>query len=104
MPIVIGIFFLLPLGIGLVLEYLSCRIPRRKFWRALPPVGAAVFVLAVGIGRWNIWTSEEVSPITQLILFPGLPGIALLFGCYLGWRLWKWVWSPKNLGRPEKKR
>ena len=83
MPIVIGIFCLLPLGIGLVLEYLCCRIPKRRIWRALPPALAVLFVLIVGVGRWNMWTSEEVSPVTQLILFPGLPGIFLLIGCYL---------------------
>lgn len=36
MPIVIGMFFLLPLLLGLVLEYLCCRLPRRRIWRALP--------------------------------------------------------------------
>ena len=38
MPIVIGMFFLVPLLLGLVLEYLCCRLPRRRIWRALPPV------------------------------------------------------------------
>lgn len=33
MPIVIGMFFLLPLLLGLVLEYLCCRLPRRRIWR-----------------------------------------------------------------------
>ena len=36
MPIVIGMFFLVPLLLGLVLEYLCCRLPRRRIWRALP--------------------------------------------------------------------
>ena len=96
----VGIFCLLPLGIGLVLEYLCCRIPKRRIWRALPPVLSVLFVVIVGVGRWNMWTSEEVSPVTQLILFPGLPGIFLLIGCYLGWRLWKWFWRPKVIDRP----
>ncbi len=100
MPIVIGIFCLLPLGIGLVLEYLCCRIPKRRIWRALPPALSVLFVVIVGVGRWNMWTSEEVSPITQLILFPGLPGIFLLIGCYLGWRLWKWFWRPRVIKGP----
>ena len=100
MPIVIGIFCLLPLGIGLVLEYLCCRIPKRRIWRALPPALSVLFVVIVGVGRWNMWTSEEVSPVTQLILFPGLPGIFLLIGCYLGWRGWKWFWRPKVIDRP----
>ena len=54
MPIVIGIFCLLPLGIGLVLEYLCCRIPKRRIWRALPPVLSVLFVVIVGVGRWNM--------------------------------------------------
>ena len=100
MPIIIGLFCLLPLGIGLVLEYLCCRLPRRKVWRALPPVLGLLFVAVVGVGRWNIWTSEEVSPVTQLILFPGLPGLCLLIGCYLGWRLWKRIWCPRVIDKP----
>ena len=63
-----------------------------------PAPGA--FVGIVGVGRWNMWTSEEVSPVTQLILFPGLPGIFLLVGCYLGWRLWKWFWRPRVIKGP----
>ena len=47
MPIIIGLFCLLPLGIGLVLEYLCCRLPRRKVWRALPPVLGLLFVAVV---------------------------------------------------------
>ena len=100
MPIVIGIFCLFPLGLGLALEYLCCRFPRRRIWRALPPALGVVFVLAVGVGRWNIWTSEEVSPVTQLILFPGLPGMCLFVGCYLGWRVWKKIWGPRVIDGP----
>ena len=77
-----------------------CRLPRRKVWRALPPVLGLLFVAVVGVGRWNIWTSEKVSPVTQLILFPGLPGLCLLIGCYLGWRLWKRIWRPRVIDKP----
>ena len=45
MPIVIGIFFLLPLFFGALVEYLCCRLPRRRFWRFLPPVIAVVFLI-----------------------------------------------------------
>ena len=95
MPIVIGIFCLLPLGIGLVLEYLCCRLPRRKLWRVLPPVLAAVFTVLAAAGRLSLWESEEVSPITQLLIFPGVPGVCALLGCYLGWRLWRRIWRPR---------
>ena len=49
MPIVIGIFGLIPLLLGLVLEYLCCRIPKRRIWRALPPALSVLFVVIVGV-------------------------------------------------------
>ena len=100
MPIVIGMFFLLPLLLGLVLEYLCCRLPRRRIWRALPPVLGVVLTVLVGGGRWNLWESETVSPVTQLLIFPGVPGTALLLGCWLGWRLWRRIWRPRVLDGP----
>ena len=95
MPIVIGIFGLIPLGIGFVLEYLCCRIPKRKIWRALPPALGVLFIAVVTAGRLNLWESEDVSPLTQLLIFPGIPGVCALFGCYLGWRLWRRIWTPR---------
>ena len=74
MPIVIGMFFLFPLLLGLVLEYLCCRLPRRRIWRALPPALGILFTVLVGVGRWSLWESEKVSPVTQLLIFPGVPG------------------------------
>ena len=95
MPIVIGLFCALPLGLGVLMEYLSCRLPRRKLWRALPPALAVVFALAVGAGRLSLWETEEFSPVTQLIIFPGLPAVFCLIGRWLGWRLWKRIWGPR---------
>ena len=95
MPIILGLFFLLPLLLALVAQYLCCRLPRRRIWRALPPVLALIFVVLVSAGRIRIWQSDTVSPLTQLILFPGVPGLALLLGCYLGWRLWRYLWTPR---------
>ena len=95
MPIVIGIFFLLPLGLALVVEYLCCRLPRRRFWRALPPLLALVFTAVVLAVRVRTWQSQAVSPLTQLLLFPGVPGAALGLGCFLGWRLWRRLWTPR---------
>ena len=86
MPIVIGIFFLLPLFFGALAEYLCCRLPRRRFWR---------FLLVALWVRIQNWESKDVSPLTQLIIFPGVPAVALLLGMYLGWRFWKYLWSPK---------
>lgn len=95
MPIVIGIFGLIPLGLGLLLEYLCFRIPKRKLWRALPPVLGALFVLAAATGRMSLWESQRVSPITQLMIFPGVPGVCFFAGCWLGWRAWKRLWGPR---------
>ena len=52
----------------------------------------------VGVSLWvrlHNWQSQEVSPLTQLILFPGVPGAALGLGCVLGWRLWRRLWTPR---------
>ena len=76
MCIVIGMFFLVHLLLGLVLEYLCCRLPRRRIWRALPPVLGVVLTVLVGVDRWSLWESETVSPVTQLLIFPGVPGTA----------------------------
>ena len=100
MPIVIGMFFLVPLLLGLVLEYLCCRLPRRRIWRALPPVLGILLTVLVGVGRWSLWESETVSPMTQLLILPGVPGAALLLGCWLGWRLWRRIWQPRVLDGP----
>lgn len=96
MLIVIGMFFLLPLLLGLVLEYLCCRLPQRRIWRAIPPVLGILLTVLVGVGRWSLWESETVSPMTQLLIFPGVPGAALL----LGWRLWRRIWQPRVLDGP----
>lgn len=95
MPIVIGIFFLAPMGLALVGEYLCCRLPRYRIWRLLPPLLTLVFILASLFVRLQNWQSEDVSPLTQLILFPGVPGVALGLGCLLGWRVWKRLWTPR---------
>ena len=95
MPIVIGIFFLLPLLLGAAAEYLCCRLPRHRFWRFLPPVVVILFLIVAVVVRLQTWESQTVSPLTQLVIFPGVSGVALLLGIYLGWRLWKYLWSPK---------
>ena len=95
MPIVIGFFFLLPLFFAVVAEYLCCRLPRRRFWRFLPPAGSAVFLASAAAVRLRMWESETASPLTQLLIFPGVTGAALFLGIYLGWRFWKYLWSPK---------
>ncbi len=95
MPVVVGIFVLFPLALGALLEYLCCRLPRRRAWRFLPPLLVVLFVLATTLVRLENWQSDAVSPLSQLILFPGVPGAALGLGCCLGWRLWRRLWAPR---------
>lgn len=102
MPIVLGLFCLFPCLLGAAGEYLCCRLPRRRAWRALPPALALLFTAAAGVGRWSVWTSETASPVTQLLIFPGLPGAFLLLGCYLGWRYWRWLWTPRIVNGGKK--
>ena len=101
MPIVIGIFGLIPLLLGLVLEYLCCRLPkRRKAWRFLPPALTVLFAAVAVWGRLNNWESEDVSPVTQLMIFPGVSTVCLLLGCLLGWRFWRRRWGPRVVDAP----
>ena len=103
MPIILGFFCLLPLLLGVVLEYLSCRLSRRRWWRALPPVLTVLLAAAITAGRIALWESEDVSPLTQLFIFPFFPGVFLLAGCFLGWRLWKYGWTPKVIDKRNRR-
>ena len=102
MPIIIGFFCLLPLFLGAVLEYLACRLPRRRGWRAFPPVLTILLAAAITAGRLSLWEAEEVSPLTQLLIFPGIRAIFLMLGCFLGWRLWRYVWTPKVIRQKKR--
>lgn len=95
MPILLLGFVLFPLVLGLAAEYLTCRFTRRILLRAMPPAVGVLFAGLIAAGRWNMWRSEQVSAGTQLLLFPGLPGVCLLLGMYLGYRLWRKIWMPK---------
>lgn len=94
MPIIVGVFCLLPLLLGLAAEYLVCRFLRRKLWRLLPPAVVLALTALVAAGRLNVWESSQ-SPVTQLLFVPGLPALCALIGTLLGWRLWKRLWGPR---------
>lgn len=94
MPIIIGIFCVLPLVFGLAAEYVVCRFLRRKMWRILPPALILVLTGVVTAGRLNVWEAQA-SPVTQLLFVPGLPALCALAGTALGWRLWKRLWAPR---------
>ncbi|WP_130869969.1 Tat pathway signal protein [Intestinimonas massiliensis (ex Afouda et al. 2020)] len=94
MPIIIGIFCILPLLLGLAVEYLVCRFLKKKLWRALPPLVVLILAALVTAGRLGVWEADE-SPVTQLLFVPGLPALCALMGTLLGWRLWKKLWGPR---------
>lgn len=90
---IFGFFFLAPMGVAAVLEYLCCRLPKRRWWRWLPP-GAALGLTLLGIVyRSHEW--GEGVPLETLLLFPGLPAAGIALGLWLGWRLWRRLWDPR---------
>ena len=95
MPIILGGFCLLPLLLGLAIEYPVCRFGKHRLFRLLPPLACVVLAVIIGIGRYNLWTSTEVSPVTQLLIFPILPAAAALAGMFLSYKLYRYRWDPR---------
>ena len=94
--IILILFALLPFFTAAGAEYLACRLFKRKWQRILPPVIGILLLLAVGIGRYQVWSSKS-PPWTQLLFVPGLPAVFLLLGFWAGWRLWRRLWDPRVL-------
>lgn len=95
MPIIIGLICLFPLLIGVVVQYLVQRLFQKRLLRLIPTgCGTAVTIL-VAVARWHIWTSEEVSPLTQILFIPMLPAVFYFVGLFLGRRLYKRLWDPR---------
>lgn len=93
------IFLLLlamPFLVSLAVEYGACRFPKRRFWRWIPPLVTTMTGAAVGLYRYHGWSDGgEKAPIEQLLFIPGLPLLGALLGLWLGWRVWKKLWSPR---------
>ena len=89
-------FCFLPLIVGVLLEFLLCRLTKEKgkWWRLLPPVIGIILTVVVIKYRLELWESEQ-SPVTQLLLVPGLPALFFFCGLLIGWRFYRWVWHPK---------
>ena len=100
MPIIIGAFCVLPLLLGLAIEYPVCRFARHKIFRLLPPALCALAAVLIGVGRYRLWSSPEASPRIQLLIFPGLPAAAMLAGMYLSYRLYRRRWGPRVVDDP----
>lgn len=101
---VVLLLALLPLALGAGLQYLVCRYTMREtgpHWRALrllrlvPVLAVVGGSAAVVVNRLQLWQSETVSPLTQLLFVPGVPGVCALLGLLLGWKLFRRRWSPR---------
>ena len=103
MPLLLGLLCLIPLLMGLILEYIVCRLTFRRGWKLLPPAAWLVLAAVVALVRRSIWRSEQGVLLLQLLLFPGVPAVFLLLGSYLGWRLWRRWWRPRVINDPGKK-
>ncbi len=89
-------FFVMPMAAGAAVEYGCCRVPKRKFWRYLPPVVTGAATAAIGLFRYHNWSAgAEKAPIETLLFIPGLPALGVFLGLLVGYRIWKWVWTPK---------
>ena len=81
------------MAVAAVIQYLCCRLPRHREWRWLPVGVTLAFALLGVLYRSYEW--GEGVPLETLLFFPGLPALALLCGCALGYRLWKKIWTPR---------
>ena len=101
---VVLLLALLPLALGAGLQYVVCRHTMREtgpHWRVLrllrlvPALAVAGGMAAVVVNRLHLWQSETVSPLTQLLFVPGVPGVCALVGLLLGWRMFRRRWAPR---------
>ena len=95
---------LIPVGLGAALQYLVCRLTMRRtgpHWkllrllRVLPAVLTLALCAGVVWNRLRLWQSETVSPLTQLLFIPGVPGACVLLGLALGGWLFRRRWAPR---------
>lgn len=95
---------LVPVGLGAALQYLVCRLTMREtgpHWkalrllRALPAICTAALIAGVAWNRLQLWQSETVSPVTQLLFIPGVPGLCVVLGLVLGGLLFRRRWAPR---------
>ena len=104
------LFTLVPLALGAAAQYAALRFTMRetgRWWKQLrllrlvPLLVSLLLVAGIAAGRWQIWQSDEVSPLTPIICFPGVPGVFLLLGLVLGWRAFRRRWDPRLISGTE---
>lgn len=101
MPVLLGLLCVLPMILGMIVEYIVCKKTQKHWHRQIPPICVLVAAGIITTIRCSLWTSATVSPVTQILLVPGIPCGFMLLGCWFGNRLWKYLWTPKVI--PKKK-
>ncbi len=90
----IGLMVALPFLGGFLVTYILGHILQKRRYRAIP-ISLGILVTAiVAFARIDGWQSE-VSPLTQLLLVPGIPFLFFFLGCFLGNALYHKLWDPK---------
>lgn len=106
MPIII-LLCLVPVLLGAVCEYAVCRFAKRRPWRWAPPLVALTGTAIVFCTRYLGWSADVDqgggAPIETLLFIPGLPAALLFLGLFIGYRLWKRVWSPRVIDEKKRK-
>ncbi len=97
------LLFAIPLIAAVVVEYSFCRFPRRRLWRWVPPLLALAAAAAVTLYRYHGWSDgAENAPGESLIFIPGIPALGAFLGLWLGWRLWKRLWTPRIVEKKKR--
>lgn len=90
----IGLMVALPFLGGFLVTYLIGHIFQKRRFRAIPislGILVAGIVIYTRIGGWQ----SDISPLTQLLLVPGIPFLFFFLGCFLGNALYHKLWNPK---------
>lgn len=103
MPVLLGLLCLLPMILGLIIEYIVSQKTQKRWCQWVFPIIVLVMAGIIAAIRWSLWTSGTVSPVTQLLLVPGIPCSFMLLGCWFGVRLWKYFWGPKVISKKKLK-
>ena len=92
--IILFLFIIFPFLLGLAVEYLICRLCRRRIWRAAAPAILICIGVGIAVYRYYMWSSDT-AVWSQLLFVPGLPAVSALLGLLAGWRIWRRLWRPR---------
>ncbi len=103
-----GLFGLIgPISIGLALLVMGLlskrlgsvtRAPRHYlgFYLAVLMIGISVFARLLNVGRGVAVVADLNQDLGWVVIYNGLPAIAVTIGLYVGWRYWSWLLAERN--------